>query len=163
MKPKLTPYLGQRVTVTIDRPLGSVHPRFPASKPYPVNYGFLPETLSGDGHPIDAYLLGPDEPVESAQGTVIAMVLRADDAEDKLVVATEPYSLTPEEVASAIEFQERYFNSTLIMEGVQGYSPARGLGVSPNSPLPLNQEGVQGYSPARGLGVSPNSPLPLKS
>lgn len=86
MKPNLTPYLGRRVHVVIDRPLGSTHPRFP-DLIYPVNYGELLGTLSGDGQPIDAYLLGWPEPVATAEGVVIAVLERLNDAEDKLVVA----------------------------------------------------------------------------
>jgi len=56
MCPDLTPYLGQTVRVVVDRPLGSVHPRWPELS-YPVNSGELPGTLGGDGQPIDAYLL----------------------------------------------------------------------------------------------------------
>ena len=116
LKPDLTPYLGRRVTVVVDRPMGSIHPRYPASEPYPVNYGFIPGTLSGDGHAIDAYLLGPLEAVNEALGTVIAVVLRSDDDEDKLVAVTEGNSTwTPEAVWAQIEFQERYFESSLLM------------------------------------------------
>ena len=115
MKPDLTPYLGRRVTVIVDRPLGSRHPHFSEAEPYPVNYGYLPDTVSGDGQPVDAYLLGWDTPVESADGIVIAIIRRADDAEDKLVVAAEGVTLTPDEVWAQVDFQERYFNSTLVM------------------------------------------------
>ncbi len=31
---------------------------------YPLNYGFLPDTLAGEGHPVDAYILGVRKPVE---------------------------------------------------------------------------------------------------
>src|SRR5436190_21300832 len=85
MKPDLTTYLGKRVRVTIDRPLGSRHPQH-ADIVYPVNYGYLPNTVSGDGMPIDAYLLGVDEPLAEAEGLVVAVIIRSDDTEDKSVV-----------------------------------------------------------------------------
>ena len=44
-------------------------------------------TLAGDGEPIDAYVLGVDVPVEVVTGTVVGVIERADDVEDKLVVA----------------------------------------------------------------------------
>lgn len=52
-----------------------------------MNYGFIPDTLSGDGELVDAYVLGVFEPVDRFEGQVIAVILRADDVQDKLVVA----------------------------------------------------------------------------
>ena len=112
-KPDLTPFLGQRVRVVVDRPLGSVHPRHP-DLIYPVNYGEVPGTLSGDGHPVDAYLLGWVEPLTEAAGEVIAVLLREDDAEDKLVVAREGTGWTDEAIRQATEFQERFFRTRLV-------------------------------------------------
>lgn len=40
-------YLNQNVRVKVDRPLGSKHPKHGFI--YPVNYGFVPDTISGDG------------------------------------------------------------------------------------------------------------------
>lgn len=49
-------YIGKIVKVKIDRPLGSKHPKFDMI--YPVNYGYIPGTISGDGEELDAYVLG---------------------------------------------------------------------------------------------------------
>jgi len=62
MKPDLTHWLGRPITVQIDRPKNSIHPER-SSLSYALNYGFVPNTLAGDGEPIDAYVLGVDEPV----------------------------------------------------------------------------------------------------
>ena len=40
-------YLGKEVKVIIDRPLGSCHPKFDMI--YPINYGYIPNTVAGDG------------------------------------------------------------------------------------------------------------------
>ena len=112
-RPNLRFYLGRRVTVHIDRPLGSAHPRYPDLR-YPINYGYIPGTLSGDGQPIDAYLLGVDEPVEQAEGTVIAVVARTDDREDKLVVAPAGQRYSVKQIREAIFFQERFFGGDII-------------------------------------------------
>lgn len=102
--------LGKEVTVTIDRPLGSAHPKFPQSI-YPINYGFIPGTMSPvDNEEIDAYVLGPTTPVSTFAGKVIAIVHRTDD-EEKLVVATSPMSA--EEIETAIHFQEKFYKHTL--------------------------------------------------
>lgn len=112
MKPDLTALLGQRVRVVVDRPLGGAHPRFPDLR-YPVNYGELPGTVSGDGQPIDAYLLGWEKPVRGAEGTVTAVLVREDDAEDKLVVARDGTNWTDEAILARVAFQERYFRTQL--------------------------------------------------
>jgi inorganic pyrophosphatase len=118
MKPDLRPYLGRRVTVVVDRPLGSMHPRFPEGEPYPVNYGYLAGTMSGDGREIDAYVLGVDVAVGKAEGMVVAVIVRGDDVEDKLVVAVEEgWVVTAEEVWARVEFQERYFDGVVVVLG----------------------------------------------
>lgn len=113
MKPDLTPYLNQTVRVVVDRPLGSVHPRH-ADLVYPVNYGEVPGTLGGDGHPTDAYLLGWDMPVREVRGMVTAVIVREDDREDKLVVVLHGTRPTDEEIMKAVWFQERYFRVRLV-------------------------------------------------
>jgi inorganic pyrophosphatase len=40
--------------LVIDRPKGSAHPRYPALI-YPLDYGYLKGTTSGDGHELDAW------------------------------------------------------------------------------------------------------------
>jgi len=49
-------YLGKLISVHIDRPIGSIHPK--RWYIYPVNYGYIPDTLNADGEEIDAYVLG---------------------------------------------------------------------------------------------------------
>ena len=48
-------YLGKEVDVKMDRPMGSKHPKW--GFVYPVNYGYIPNTISGDGEELDAYVL----------------------------------------------------------------------------------------------------------
>jgi inorganic pyrophosphatase len=105
-------YLGRLVTVTVDRPLGSTHPEHPEIY-YPINYGYIPGELAPDGEYLDAYVLGVNEPLESFSGQVIAIIHRADDVEDKLVVAPEGTSFTPEEIAEAVAFHEKYYQTRI--------------------------------------------------
>jgi len=114
VKTSLMPFLGQRVTVTIDRPLGSRHPRRP-DLVYPINYGFVPGTVSGDGMPLDAYLLGVDEAVAQAEGVVIAVIVRSDDVEDKLVVTPAGELYTAAQMMEWVRFQERFFDSSIVV------------------------------------------------
>lgn len=59
-------YLGKNVSIVIDRKLGTKHPKHGFI--YMVNYGYVPNTISGDGEELDAYLLGVFEPVDEFIG-----------------------------------------------------------------------------------------------
>ncbi len=102
------------VTVTVDRPLGSCHPRHPDIR-YPINYGFVPGVMAPDGEEQDAYILGVEEPVESFTGRLIAVIHRLDDVEDKWVVAPEDRTFTEAEIREQVRFQERFFHSEIRM------------------------------------------------
>ncbi|MBQ6273312.1 MAG: inorganic pyrophosphatase [Oscillospiraceae bacterium] len=104
--------IGRTVTVAVDRPLGSAHPEYP-DLIYPVNYGFVPSVLGGDGEEQDAYILGVDRPLERFTGQLIARIRRLDDVEDKWVVAPEGSRFTKEQIAAAVDFQERFFQSEI--------------------------------------------------
>ena len=98
------------VTVTVDRPLGSYHPKH-KSIFYPVNYGYIEGIVGGDGEEQDAYILGVAVPVSRFEGEVIARIVREDDVEEKWVVAPVGIRFTAEEIAAATHFQEQYFRS----------------------------------------------------
>ncbi len=104
--------IGDIVTVTIDRPLGSYHPEHPDMY-YHVNYGYIEGITAPDGEEQDAYILGVDVPVEEFTGRVIAVIHRFDDVEEKWVVAPEGVSFTKEEIAEQVRFQEQYFDSEI--------------------------------------------------
>ncbi len=108
----VTRYIGTMVSLTIDRPLGSMHPRFDML--YPVNYGFLPGTRSGDGEELDAYVLGIDDPRSTFRGRCIAVITRDDDDDPKLVVVRDGCLLSDDEIRSATHFQEQYFQSRIL-------------------------------------------------
>lgn len=107
--------LGAVVEVTVDRPLGSVHPEH-EDIVYPVNYGFVNGVFGGDGEAQDAYVLGVDHAVESFKGEVVAVIVRANDVENKWVVAPAGNNYSKEDIASAVHFQEQYFQSTIIVK-----------------------------------------------
>ena len=105
-------YIGKIVSVKIDRPLGSVHPKY--GFVYPVNYGYIPGTVSGDGEELDAYVLGEHKPLDTFEGRVIAVIHRLDDDDDKLVVMQDGRNYTDEQITALTEFQERWFKSTIL-------------------------------------------------
>ena len=77
-------YLGKKVKVVMDRPFGTKHPKW--GFVYETNYGYIPNTVSGDGEELDAYVLGVDEPLNEFEGVVIAIIKRTDQDDDKLIV-----------------------------------------------------------------------------
>jgi len=106
-------YLGQIVEVAMDRPLGSKHPKH--GFVYDANYGYIPETTSGDGEELDAYFLGVDDPRQKAIGKCIAVIHRTNDDDDKLVVIPEDIEdLSDEEIRKQTNFQEQFFESIII-------------------------------------------------
>ena len=103
-------YLGKIVNVKVDRKLGSRHPKHGFM--YMLNYGYIPNTISGDGEEIDAYILGVYEPIETFKGKVIAIIHRTNDDDDKLIVSNKNYSDSA--IKAMTEFQERFFESIII-------------------------------------------------
>ena len=106
-------YLGNEVTIGIDRPLGYVHHKGEKTLVYPINYGYIPDVLGGDGEELDVFLLGVDVPVDSYTGRIVGIAYRADDVEDKLIMAPAGVSFTAEEMARAVYFQEKYYKTTI--------------------------------------------------
>ncbi|MBE6794826.1 MAG: inorganic pyrophosphatase [Ruminococcaceae bacterium] len=111
----LQKFLGKEVNIVIDRPLGSAHPKHDDII-YSVNYGYIPDTVSGDGEEIDVYLLGVSVPVRDFNCRIIAVIQRLDDNEDKLVAAPIGAEFSKEEIESLTSFQEQYFDIRIITE-----------------------------------------------
>ncbi len=107
-------YLGKKVKVVIDRPLGSIHPEH-NNIYYMINYGYIPDTISGDGEEIDAYIIGEFIPVKEYEGIVVAVIHRKNDNEDKLVVSKQPNKYSKEQIEALVEFQERFFDTEIII------------------------------------------------
>lgn len=105
-------FLGKMVTVKMDRPLGSVHPKHGFI--YEVNYGYIPGTISGDGEELDAYVLGVHKPLDTFSGKVIAIIHRINNNDDKLVVMENGKNYTDDQIRVLTEFQEQWFKSEII-------------------------------------------------
>ena len=105
-------YIGKIVKVVMDRPLGSKHPKHGFE--YPVNYGYIPNTISGDGEELDAYVLGVNEPLNEFEGKVIAIIHRTNDNDDKLIVVPKGMQLSDEEIRIQTFFQEQWFESIIL-------------------------------------------------
>lgn len=104
-------YLGKTVQIRVDRPIGYVHEVKGITLHYTVNYGYIPGLMGGDGEEQDVYILGVCEPVEHFTGRIIAAIRRRDDNEDKFVAAPEGMDFHQGEIAEAVNFVEKYFDS----------------------------------------------------
>lgn len=107
-------FLGRTVKVKMDRPLGSKHPKHGFM--YEVNYGYIDGIVAPDGEELDAYYLGINKPVETQQGVCIAIAHRRDNDDDKLIVVPDGVTMTNEEIASAIKFQEQFFDTEIVRQ-----------------------------------------------
>ena len=96
----------------MDRPLGSQHPQH--GFVYPINCGYIPNTISGDGEELDVYVIGEFEPLEKFEGYVVAIIHRLNDNEDKLVVSRDKNKYSIAQIKAITEFQERFFQSEII-------------------------------------------------
>ncbi len=75
--------LVQSSEIVIDRPRGSLHPRYPDFC-YPLDYGYLQGTTSGDGQGIDVWL-GSD-PARQITGVIMTVDALKRDAELKILL-----------------------------------------------------------------------------
>ena len=105
-------YLNKNVHVIMDRPLGSKHPKHGFK--YLTNYGYIPNTISGDGEELDAYVLCVDNPLQEFDGICIAIIHRTNDNDDKLIVVPKGINLTDEEIDKMVEYQEKWFKHIII-------------------------------------------------
>ena len=105
--------IGKKVEVIVDRPLGSRHPEY-EDMLYPINYGYVPDIIAGDGEEQDAFIFGVKVPVKRFRGVVIAIIVRKNDNESKWVVASPNSRFTLDEIRSAVDFQEKYFETEIV-------------------------------------------------
>ena len=92
--------------ITIDRPKGSTHPRFPNCK-YEVDYGYLENTSSIDGGGIDVWR--GSLPDGSVNAIICTVDLMKRDSEIKLLIGC-----TDEEMNTVYEFH----NNSEFMKGI---------------------------------------------
>lgn len=122
----ITEMIGKPVHIIVDRPIGYQH----GDIIYPVNYGYIPGLIAGDGEEQDAYILGVNKPLASFDGQVIAAIQRKNDCEDKFVVAPVGEVYHQGQIAEAVGFQEQYFDIRIIscFEKSCGVLPYRIIG-----------------------------------
>lgn len=103
-------YLGKIVLIEIDQAYGTYY----KNTQYEVNYGFVSDTIAPDGEPLDAYYLGPKEPLKKATGKCVAIIHRLEDDDDKLIIVPENEEWSDEQIESAVKFREKLFKHEII-------------------------------------------------
>ena len=106
-------FLGKKIKIEFDRPLGSKHPKFGFK--YPINYGFVPGVIAGDGDELDVYYISADKPLKRIEGVCIGYVHRFDDDDEDKLIATDGSKLDKEEIEKQLEFQEKWFKHEIIL------------------------------------------------
>ena len=109
-------FLGKEVNIIIDRKMGDSHPKYP-DMIYPINYGYIPNTKSGDGKELDVFIIDSKIPLETFKGKCIGIIQRINDEDDKLIVVdiNNNKKYTEDEVLDIVNFQEKYFSSMVIL------------------------------------------------
>ena len=92
--------------IVIDRPKGSVHPKFPQIR-YEVDYGYIENTTSMDGGGIDVWR--GSLPLSSVNALICTVDLLKKDSEIKLLIGC-----TEEEMKIVYDFHNR----TEFMKGI---------------------------------------------
>ena len=93
--------LVSKFPIIVDRPIGSSHPKF-AEIVYPLDYGYLEGTISGDKNGIDVWLGSLGNKIVT--GIVVTIDLFKNDSEQKILIGC-----TDEEMALI----ERFHNVNL--------------------------------------------------
>lgn len=102
-------YLGAVVDVTVDHPYGSMHPHI-ADQQYPLNTGYV----YMEGEIIDAYVYGPEEPLETFTGVVLGIIYRRQSDHIRLIVGRIEETFRPEDVLQKIGFEEQYYETRIL-------------------------------------------------
>mgnify|MGYP002511830009 FL=1 len=116
VEPNYSGIIGKIVKGTVDKPLGSTHPRH-KEMVYPINYGYVDGVFAKDGAEQDVYLFGTEKPLKTFEGKVIAVWHRFDDVEDKWIVSLDGKDFTDEKILGDISFQEQFFYGKLYRGG----------------------------------------------
>lgn len=93
--------------IVVDRPKGSTHPRYPGER-YPLDYGYLDGTRSGDGEGIDIWI-GTD-PEQGLTAVVCTVDLEKLDVEIKLLL-----HCTAQETKQVVQFHQQKSQAAILI------------------------------------------------
>ena len=103
--------LGKYVRVKIDKPIGSNDSKYGFK--YPINFGYTQSIALPSGKPQPVYVMGIKHSIRDFNGRVIAVIHHKDDNKDALVVAPKSSHYIINEIVSAVEFREKYFDYSI--------------------------------------------------
>ena len=106
-------HIGKYVHVVMDRKIGTIHPKH-KDMIYPINYGYVPGLIGGDGEEQDVYVLGIDTPIDTFDGKIIAVIYRYNDNETKWVACKEEEHYNKQQIKELTHFQEKYYKIKII-------------------------------------------------
>ena len=98
---------------------------------YPINYGFVPQTVSYDGDPFDALVLGPPLPGgQMVRGTIVGLMLMEDEKglDSKVVLA--PAGSDAHRLTEAIQRELTDYFSRYKQHEPGGFSRVPGWGTA---------------------------------
>ena len=93
--------------LVIDRRKGSSHPQFPDSI-YPLDYGYLEGTISGDGHGIDVWR-------GSLESKTVQAVLNTVDTRTKIMETKLIVGCTDDEIDIIWKYHNSYSQSAILV------------------------------------------------
>lgn len=93
--------------IVIDRPAGTVHPKYP-DLIFPLDYGYLEGTSAGDGNEIDVWSGGAGHKILVAVACTVDVLKK--DTEIKLIIGC-----TGEDIAVIEDFYNSDFMSAIII------------------------------------------------
>lgn len=96
----------KKIKVVVDRPIGY---QDAYGNIYPINYGYVPNVIGGDGEEQDVYILGETKPLKTYEGELLAIIHRTNDNETKWITGNQKFS--EQEIKEATNFMEQYFTS----------------------------------------------------
>lgn len=73
---------------------------------YPINYGYIPNLIGGDGKWQDVYIISENvsDPLEVFEGELVAIIHRADYVEAKWILTTAGEIVTYDQIKQATHF-----------------------------------------------------------
>lgn len=81
---------------------------------YPINCGYVPDVLDGDGKKIECYIVGIDKQINEFTGKCIAVLHKFDNTEDKLIVAPNDQNYSDNQIRDILKFQEKNYLNEII-------------------------------------------------
>lgn len=100
--------------VIIDRPMGY---QDSYGNVYPLNYGYVPGIIGGDGEKQDVYIISKQVtgPIQVFEGVLVAIIHRQEDVETKWVATAVGETISAAAIKAATHYLEQYFESTIEM------------------------------------------------